>query len=139
MRRAVLALAALLALAACSSPEEKLLERRQELRATLDELHARYRSSEAPREPRPEAPAESGDGTGAGVVQRLVGELDRSHFEQYCLAMGRGERAFSFSGRLEAFVREEPNARACREAARLETEVAALEREVAARGGREPR
>lgn len=137
MRRALLALAAIGALAACSSPEEKLLDRRQELRETLDELHARY-ASDAPAGERPAAEPGAAEG-GGGLVQRLVGEIDRAHFDQVCLGTGRGERVFSFSGRLEAFVREERNARACREAARLEAEVAGLEREVAARRAREPR
>ncbi len=136
MRRALLALAAIGAVAACSSPEEKLLARRQELRETLDELHARY-ASEAPAGERP--PAEPAGAGGGGLVQRLVGEIDRSHFEQVCLATGRGERVFSFSGRLEAFVREERNARVCREAATLEAEVGTLEREVTARGARTTR
>lgn len=133
MRRAALAVAALLALGACSSPEEKLLERRQALRARLDELHQRYASAAAGE---PRGAPEEGE-PGGGLVQRLVGELDRSHFEQYCLATGRGERAFALSARLEAFAREASNARGCRDAARLEAEVATLEREVAARRARQ--
>ncbi len=128
MRRAALAIAGLLALAACKSPEEKLLERRQALRAALDELHQEYRAERAAGE----AKAQDGQpGPGAGLMQRLAGELDRSGLEQYCLATGRGERGFAFSDRLEDFVRE--HARACREAARIEADVAALEREVAGR------
>lgn len=139
MRRAALALAGLLALVACRSPEEKLIERRQALRTTLDELRERYGSSEVAADHRADREKDGAAEPGTGLVQRLVGELDRSHFEQYCLATGRGERAFAFSARLEAFVREEPNARRCREAARIEADVAALEREVAERGARAPR
>lgn len=134
MKRAMLALAGLLALAACKSPEEKLLERRQALRAALDELHQEYRAERAAGN----AGAEGGEpGQGAGLMQRLASELDRSGLEQHCLATGRGERGFALSDRLEDFVRE--HARACREAARLEAEVATLEREVAGRGDRAPR
>ncbi len=132
MRRAVLALAGLLALSACKSPEEKLLARRQELRAALDELHQEYRSERVAGDAKADEP-----GPGTGLVQRLAGELDRSGLEQYCLATGRGERGFALSDRLEDFVRE--HARACREAARIEAEVATLEREVAGRGDRAPR
>lgn len=137
MRCAALVVAAALALAACSSPEEKLLERRQALRARLDELHQRYATTEVAAGPRADPDEGRPAEPGPGLVQRLVGELDRSHFEQYCLATGRGERAFALSARLEGFAREESNARGCRDAARIEAEVATLEREVAARRLRE--
>lgn len=120
-------LACVASLAACASPEEKLLDRRQALRSTIDELYAKYRSEE---------PAESTKGSAAaspGLLQRFVTEIDRAHFEEYCLAMGRGERAFTLSARVEAFMSDGGNARTCRKAARLEAEVAALEREVASR------
>lgn len=131
-------LACLLLLAACTSPEEKLLDRRQSLRTVLDELHASYAAS-APAAP--EAERAQGDSAepGAGLVRRLVGEFDRAQLESYCLASGRGERPFAISSRVEAFVREPSNAERCRKAARLEAEVAALEREVAARRGGAPR
>lgn len=128
--RRLLALAAALplALAACRSPEEKLVDRRRELRASLDALSGAYAAAGTA-----EAPAGGADG---GLVGRVVGELGRAAFEQHCLAAGRGERPFAISGRLERFVAEPANARACRRAADLQLEVDALEREVAARAAR---
>ena len=65
--------------------------------------------------------------------ERLVQELDRSHFEESCLAIGRGERPFVLSERLEAFLSDADHSRACRDAARIQSDVSALEREVQAR------
>lgn len=70
------------------------------------------------------------------MIGRLFGEVDRSWFEQQCLALGRGERPVGMSGRLETFLRERGNARACRKAADLQLEIDGLERET---GGREAR
>ena len=124
---AVLAAAAL-ALTGCSSPEQKLVERRRDLRARLDRLYAEYGGSGTGSE----AEAQKGAAEG-GIVGRMLAEVDRAHFEQYCLAIGRGERPFSVSGRLEAFVQEPGHARECRKAADLALEVESLQREV---GGR---
>src|SRR5512138_2162982 len=130
--RRLLALAAALplALAACRSPEEKLADRRRELRDGLDTLYAAYTASAgapaADAAPQPD---------GGGLLGRVFGELGRAAFDQHCLAVGRGERPFALSGRLEAFVGEPANARACRRAADLQLEVDELEREVGARSG----
>lgn len=121
---AAAALAAALALG-CRTPEQKLLDTRRELRTTLDDLYADYREAAAPE-----------GGEDGGVIGRLFGEVDRSWFEQQCLALGRGERPVGMSGRLETFLRERGNARACRKAADLQLEIDALERET---GGREAR
>jgi hypothetical protein len=127
-RLLVVAAALPLALGACRSPEEKLADRRRELRESLDALHGAYVAAGTA-----EAPAEGGDG---GLVGRVVGELGRAVFEQHCLAIGRGERPFALSGRLESFMAEPANARACRRAADLQLEVDALAREVGARATR---
>lgn len=121
---AVLAAAALAL--GCRSPEQKLLERRRDQRATLERLYADYRGS---------APASGGEpgNVAEGLVGRVLAEADRTHFEQYCLAIGRGERPFSISGRLDAFVQEARNAADCRKAADLALEIEGLEREVGAR------
>lgn len=123
---AVLAAAAL-ALAGCRSPEQKLVERKRELRSTLDRLYADYRQGDAPRGD------EAGSGGAEGLVGRMLAEVDRTHFEQYCLAIGRGERPFSVSGRLDAFVQQPGNTRECRRAADLALGVESLERELAGR------
>ena len=108
------------------------MDRRHDLRDALDELYADYGGSDLAREvsgadretaggaePRAEdgrarVPAK---GSG-GVVGRLVQELDRSHFEESCLAIGRGERPFVLSERLEAFLSDADHSRDCRDAAR---------------------
>lgn len=123
--RALLALL-LLSLAACKSSEQKLVEKRRDLRATLDRLYVDYGGSGLAKE------------TGvpeSGLVGRFVAEVDRSYFEQQCLAIGRGERPFNVSEGLETFLGEPSHTRACRDAADLEIEVASLERTVAGAGG----
>ncbi len=119
---------AVLAFAGCTSPEQKLVDRQRDLRDTLDRLYAAYAAGGAKDE---EAPKDAGPG--AGIVGRVLAEVDRTHFEQYCLAVGRGERAFSVSGRLEAFVQEPQHGRECRRAADLAIEIGSLEREVKGR------
>lgn len=114
---AAAALAAALALG-CRTPEQRLLDARRDLRATLDDLYADYREAAAPE-----------GGEDPGLLGRLVGEVDRSWFEQQCLALGRGERPVGASARAEAFLHERGNARACRKAADLQLEIEKLERE----------
>lgn len=122
------ALALLLALpllvAGCKTPEEKLVDRKRELRSALDRLYDEYR--------REAEPDRKDDGAG-GVVGRIFGEMDRANFEQGCLAAGRGERAFDLSGRMDAFLKGSGHERACRKAADLELEIGALEREASGR------
>lgn len=146
-RRLTLALVAAVLAAGCRTPEEKLLDRRRDLRAALDQLYGEYGGSDLARdmggapegEPSVERRREGGDraqapaGGGGGVVGRFVQELDRSHFEESCLAVGRGERPFLLSERLEAFLSDADHSRACRDAARIQSDVSALEREVQAR------
>jgi starvation-inducible outer membrane lipoprotein len=120
--------AAALALAGCSSPEQKLVDRQRDLRDTLDRLYAAYAASGAGKAD--EAPKDAPE---AGIVGRVLAEVDRTHFEQYCVAVGRGERPFSVSGRLEAFLQEPQHARECRRAADLAIELGSLEREVRGR------
>jgi hypothetical protein len=130
MRHPVVAILApmLLALAACSTPEEKLLDRRHELRALLGRIHDEF------------ARASEGDGDGSpgegGLLARLATGMERSHFEQYCLAVGRVERPFSLSAHLEAFMRDEDHVRDCRDAAELQARIEELERQVAERAAR---
>ena len=128
----VAAAVALLAALACRSPEEKLVDRRNELRRTLDALYADYG--------RASAEAAKGDSSGhegaeaapaaAGVVGRFVSQLEQTHFDETCLAVGRGERPFVLSDRLATFVGDPAHTDRCRRAARIQAEVAALEREV---------
>jgi hypothetical protein len=124
MTRSILAVLAALpiALGACRSPERQLVDTRRELRATLDGLYAEYSG-------RGERPPEGAD---AGVLGHLAGQMDRAWFEAQCIAVGRGERGLSLSARLEAFLSEDRNARACRKAADLQLEADELERKVAA-------
>ncbi|HSN93268.1 MAG TPA: hypothetical protein VLS93_18705 [Anaeromyxobacteraceae bacterium] len=126
----LLAAAAALLLSGCRSPEQRLIDRRHELREIVDRLHAAYQASE--RTGDGGGQAEEAEG-GGGPLGRLVAEMGRAHFEGYCLAVGRGERPLSLSSRLDAFVREPGNARACERAARLEAEIAELERELGRR------
>lgn len=113
-----------LAAPGCKSPEERLVDRKRALRAALETLHDEYRREAEPR----------GEHEGStGLVGRIFGELDRAQLEQGCLAVGRGERALDLSGRLDAFLKDAGHAEVCRDAADLELEIRALERQVAAR------
>ncbi len=58
-----------------------------------------------------------------------MGEADRSYFEQQCLAIGRGERPFSLSAKLEEFLRRADVQRDCRRSADLQMEIDKLQRE----------
>ncbi len=119
-------LAALAALAGCRTTQRSLADTRQELRQTLDGLYAAYGGSEVtPREP-------AATTTGS-VVEHAISEADRSYFERQCLSVGRGERPFSVSPKLQAFLDRPENVKGCERAARLEREVGKLE-EKAARG-----
>jgi hypothetical protein len=125
MRLGLALAASLLALAAaCKSPEERLVDRRHELRERLGDLYEDYGEEvEAAK-----AGAAEGERGAGGFVGRLFAEMDRSHFEEACLAVGRGERPFLLSGKLAAFL--DDHARDCRDAFELQTEIAKLEREV---------
>ncbi len=121
--RPLLAAAAALAVAtACKTPEQRLVDRRHELRETLDRLYSEY----APTDATPSDP---------GLVGRIMGEADRTYFEQHCLAIGRGERPFALSGKLDAFMKDPAHAHACRKAADLDVEIDGLQREVGRREG----
>jgi hypothetical protein len=115
---------AALVLAGCKSREEKLIDRRNDLREALDELYESYTGADRAKEDRQRE---------SGVFGRLVAEVDRAHFDEYCLAVGRGERPFALSSRMESFMKDSSHARACRKAAKLKLEVDELEREPAAR------
>lgn len=135
MRRPLAAcLLAVCALAGCKSDSERLIELRSDLRARLDGLYARYGGSGLADEPRAEAERPEEPGAGPSTVARLLGEIDRSYFEGYCLAYGRGERPFSLSGKLDAFMKEPASQDACRDAAKLEARLRELEAKVAKDG-----
>jgi hypothetical protein len=124
-----------LALVACSSqqrsgksPEEQLVETRQELRDTIDRLFTTYGGSEITGRSSGGSP-----GTTGGVLGHVVGEADRSLFERQCLATGRGERPVAVSPKLREFLDRAEVASECRRASDLQRRVTELEREVAGR------
>ncbi len=127
MRPSALVLALAL-LSGCKSDAEQLLDLRTELRAKIDALYAAYGGGSPAPQAGADARAAPGPGDdGSSAVTRIFGELDRSYFESYCLARGRGERPFSLSGKLDAFMKEPAHEDACREAARLALRIAELE------------
>jgi hypothetical protein len=125
--RLVLLAVSLVAIAGCKSPEEKLVDRRHDLREAFDELYADYARASGAGARTAEGGEASERGVG-GVVGRLFAEIDRTHFEEACLAVGRGERPFLLSEKLAAFLQD--HAGDCREAFEIQTDVAKLEREV---------
>jgi len=131
MARILLAsLVAAAALAGCTSDAEKLVDLRSDLRTRLDALYDLYGGGALAAEARTGADREGG-GEAATTAARFLGEMDRSWFEGYCLAHGRGERPLNLSAKLEAFMKESPHREACREAARLEVRVHELEARMA--------
>jgi hypothetical protein len=127
MRRLAPLLLATALLVACKSDAEKLVDLRTELRTELDALYGAYGGGATAGQLKAEAEKAERPDEGAGVAARLVGELDRSYFDGTCLARGRGERPFSFSARLDAFLKEPGNEARCRDAARLAARIADLE------------
>lgn len=115
-------------LAACKSDGERLVDLRTELRTELDGLYAAYGGGALAAQAKAEGAGKAEEP--AGVAARVIGELDRSYFEGYCLARGRGERPFSLSGRLEAFMKDRANEERCRDAAKLAARIAELEAKV---------
>jgi hypothetical protein len=131
MSRALLAaLAAAAALAACTSDAERLVELRADLRTRLDALYELYGGGALAVGARTDAQRD-GAGEAAATAARFLGEMDRSWFEGYCLAHGRGERPLNLSEKLEAFMKTPEHRDACRDAARLEVRVRALEARLA--------
>lgn len=127
---AIALLGAGLLLSGCKSDQEKLIDLRSELRADLDALYARYDGGA-------QAPGAGDDSAGAeqdgrATAARFFGQLGRSYFDGYCLAHGRGERPFNLSGKLEAFMEDASNQKACRKAAKLELRIRELEEKVGA-------
>ena len=118
---AAVSLAILAALAGCKSPQERLLDRRRDQRATLDRLYSEFRESEAE--------AKKEEAGAAGIVGRLLGEVDRSYFEQQCMAVGRGERPLALSAKLEEFLQRADVQSDCRRSADLQLEIDALQKD----------
>lgn len=127
MRRLYPMMVATVLLSGCRSDSEKLVDLRTDLRTRLDELYSAYGGSGLAAEAKADAGGPEGAGEGRGIAARLVGEVDRSYFEGHCLARGRGERPFSLSGKLDAFMKDPANDRACRDAARLAARIAEIE------------
>jgi hypothetical protein len=125
-----LTLVAAVSLAACGgaqkprkSPEEQLVEAREELRGTIDRLYQAYGGSEV---------AGGSTGDSGGVLGHVVGEADRSYFERQCLAVGRGERPISVSPKLQQYLDRAEVAKECRRANDVQRRIAELEKQVAA-------
>lgn len=111
------------------SREEKLIDHRHRLREMLEKLYASYGGGELVDGARksPRAPDEATASLG-GLINRFVQGADRAHFDEYCLAVGRGERPFALSGKLEEFMKRPESASACRDAAKLQLAIDKLER-----------
>lgn len=112
------------------SPEDQLFEARQEYRQTIDALYGAYGGTDVPGNPAPSAPG-APPPEGEDVIGRVVSEADRSYFERQCLAVGRGERPLSLSGKMQRFLDGAENASGCRKAAQLQSRIKELEKAVA--------
>ena len=132
---------AVLMLAGCrtTAPESKqslqdqLFDARQEYRQTVDGLYRAYGGTSVPGAPAPQPPGTPQEG-GDDVVGHVVSEADRSYFERQCLAVGRGERPFNVSSKMQRFLDGAENARGCHKAAELQERIADLEARVAKSG-----
>jgi hypothetical protein len=135
-KRTILPLLALLAIIAigCSSNEDKLIDQRAEARKALDAAYAAYGGGTIANNAREQARKEQERGQKRKDGQYgvfLVGEMDRSFFEEYCLAIGSGDRPFNFSPKLEAWLKDERNVGLCRKAAKATLRAYDLERKLA--------
>lgn len=116
---------------ACMSREEKLFDQRHRLRESLEKLYTAYGGAELASDGRKPARA-TGEAAQPlnGLVSRFVEGAERAHFDEFCLAIGRGQRPFALSRKLDDFMKKSENVRACRDAAKLQLAIDALEREV---------
>ena len=112
-------------------PEDQLFEARQEYRQTIDALYGAYGGTDVPGNPAPGSPGAPPQGDGEDVIGHVVSEADRSYFERQCLAVGRGERPLSLSGKMQRFLDGTENASGCRKAAQLQALIQELEKAVA--------
>ncbi len=128
----LVASAAIVLLASCSSPEEKLFERKMEARKALDAAYAAYGGGDLLAKAKAEA-ARSPSKESELAVQ-LASEADRTFFEGYCLAVGVGDRPFNLSPKLEAWLKDGKNHSLCEKAAKTARKVDELERRTAAKG-----
>ncbi|HET7754751.1 MAG TPA: hypothetical protein VFK85_12650 [Anaeromyxobacteraceae bacterium] len=117
--------------AAKERPEDQLFAARQEYRQTIDGLYRTYGGSDVPGNSPPTTGSPGAPPQDEGVVGHVVSEADRSYFERQCLAVGRGERPFNVSGKMQRFLDTAENARGCRNAAMLQERIAQLEKRVA--------
>jgi hypothetical protein len=124
-------LVALLPTEGCRSSAEKALDARHERRQLLDDLYAAYGGGSIANWTRADAEQvakeDAGGAGGAQLAVQVIGEFDRSYFEDYCLAIGRGDRPFTLSEKLVGFVKDPKNASRCRKAAALQAKAASIE------------
>lgn len=137
--RVAFAAALTLSLASCRTtssqpekkPEDQLFDARQEYRQTIDGLYRSYGGTDVPGNPTPTSPSTGSESSqGGDMVGHVVSEADRSYFERQCLAVGRGERPFSVSAKMQRFLDGAENAQGCRKAAQLQDQIRHLEERV---------
>ena len=127
----LLALVMAVAGSGCSSKEEKLVEQRLELRKALDAAYAAYGGGDIASRARADAQKDPKQENQA--ASQLLGEADRTVFEQYCISSGNGERLFNFSAKLDAWLKNEKNLDMCKKAAKASMKIAEMERKAAGR------
>ena len=119
-------------LAGCPSKQDKLVSLRTDKREALDKLYAEYGGSELAAEGKKGQPKPD-PGAGGALVQAIgnaIGEVDRSLFEEHCLALGGGNRPKILTDKAQNFFAREDVQKRCKKVAALALEVSALEREL---------
>jgi hypothetical protein len=116
MRYWLLVACSAVALGGCKSPEEKIVDLRIDLRTRVDGLYAKYGGGMITN-------LAKLAGEPAAPVAAVLEQVDRSHFESYCVAVGLGERPFQVSASLDTFMREQEHMDACRRVAELQRQL----------------
>ncbi len=119
-------------LAACTHHEERLAERRAEVRTRIDALYAEYGATQAPPPGAPPREA-SREGTfDAGeYIGNAVRTADRELFVATCIELGSGGRPSVYTERARDYFAQSTTKAACAEVAALTEQVRTLEAELA--------
>jgi hypothetical protein len=129
-------LASTLLAVACATPEERLADKKRTLHALEDDLYARYGGSDIAsgidREARKADAQVQGAGGLGSMVANLVRDADRAWLLEGCALIAAGERPPALTDASRAFFQDPATIDSCTQWAKLQKEVAELEKVAAA-------
>lgn len=134
-----------LLLSACTSPEDRLVEKKIRLRALEDSLFADYGGSEWANRANINARstnAQASDDLASSVANALgsvignaANDLDRDLFVSNCLLLGQGERPQVLSAQARKYFGQSSTLQRCLELAQRTADVARMEAELGGASG----